>query len=447
LWPSAPCHAEGDKFLVPSDDLPVASVGAYQVAFARNGAFVVSRNGHWLFDGGLAYAIAGSSEWGAQIRRSGAGDTWHLKDQDDRVLLTDGTLFDINGIARFKFAQRTEIIAGGLRLHYEVTPLEKRALQEFGLTLRFPAAEMRDAWASFWPGFVQDALPREFGSSGLQEATGRGSILYVSSESQVAAVGQGTLAWQLGDDQPSRPNAYRLIGRDTALVGPLGEGQTVSFSFEILFGNSVARALPLDQGYCDVDRYGRLAIRASADKLIEGGLMLGGPSVQWLFARSEAITDGRRAETVWTATASGNADVDLEKCTYEVNLSAPEKGVVAVYRVRSARAQDAGGAMGDIQVGFAVLKSTVVSAPTLNGPTSANSGAAAGGRGGCMARLISRDGMTIELGSDSPWSLADTKLDGTDCFLLSTKLHKEEGGVREAQIRISTHQTQLFSEK
>ena len=447
LWVSAPCHAEGDMFVVPPDDLPVAMVGAYRVAFTRNGAFVVSRNGHWLFDGGLSYAMAGSSEWGAQIRRSDARDTWHLKDQGGRVLVADGTLFDITGIARFKFIQRTEIIPGGLRLHYEVTPLEKRTLQEFGLMLRLPVAETRDAWAAFWPGFVQAELPTEFGSSVLQEAASRGSVLYVSSESQVAAVGQATLAWRLGDDQPTRSNAYRLIGGDMGLLGPLGQGQTVPFSFEILLGNGVARALPLDQGYCDVDRYGRLAVRASADKLIEGGLMLGSPSVQWLCARSEPSSDVKRAEDEWTATASGDADVDLEKCTYEVNLSAPQKGAIAIYRVRPALAKDAGDVMGNILVGFAVPKPTVVSAPTLDGPTAANSDTAPGGHSICTAKLISRDGMTVELGSDSPWSLADTKLDGTDCFLLSTKLHQEEGGVREAQIRISTHQTQLSPEK
>jgi hypothetical protein len=434
-------------YLVPADDLPVAMVGAYRVAFTRNGAFVVSRDGRWIFDGGLHYATTGLSEWGTQIRRSGAKDIWRLDEKDDRLLVTDGTLCDSNGTARFTFTQRTKIIPGGLSFFYEVTPLEKRPLQEFGIALHLPAAEAGGVWASFWPGFLGASLPRRFDPSVLQEATGRASVLYVSNEIRGAVVGRCSLAWKLGDSREPEANAYRLIGRDTALVAPLGEGKTVTFSFDILLGNAAARTISLEDGYCDVDRYGRLVVRSSTDKLIEGGLMLFGPSVRWLCVRSEPGYDGQQASNEWAAAAWGNADVDPNKYAYEVKLSAPEQGAVVVYRARPTQAGNAGDATANIQVGFAVLKSTGGAPPALDAPGNSGADPAAQTPRIYRARLACADDTTVELGSDNPWSLAETKCGGVDCFLLSTNMRKTEGGIHEARIQVSAHQTRSSVEK
>lgn len=87
LW-SGPSLGESDRFIVPEDDLPEAMVNGHRVAFTRNGAFAVSKDGRWLFDGGLSYATPGRVEWGTQVRRSGTRDRWQLEGKDKRVLLT-----------------------------------------------------------------------------------------------------------------------------------------------------------------------------------------------------------------------------------------------------------------------------------------------------------------------------------------------------------------------
>ena len=57
------------------------------------------------------------------------------------------------------------------------------------------------------------------------------------------------------------------------------------------------------------------------------------------------------------------------------------------------------------------------------------------------------DDITVELCSDSPWNLTETRCDGGDCLLLSTSMRKAQDGSREAQIRISTHQAQSAMER
>jgi hypothetical protein len=280
----------------------------------------------------------------------------------------------------------------------------------------------------------------------LQEATGRASVLHLSNDSQLAVLGQGALAWQLGDDRQSQSNAYRLIGRDSALAASLAEGKTVTFAFDVLLGNSAGRTITLDQGYCDVDRYGRLAVWASTTKLVEGGLMSEGLPARWLFARSEPCYDAQRSRDEWTTTASGLANVDQDTCDYELSLSAPEKGVVAVYRVRPSQTRGVRDVTANIQVGFEVLKSAASASPILDAPENSGSDHASSAPRTYTAKVVTDD-MTVELRSENRWNLAETKCDGADCYLLSTNMHKAEYGGREAQIRISTYPTPSSVEK
>jgi len=428
-------------FLAPADDLPAAMVGSYRIAFTRNGAFIVSSGGRWLFDGGLQYATADPSEWGTQIRRFGAKDASRLDEKNDRLMVTDGTLLDNNGAPRFRFTQRTKIIPGGLSLSYEIMSLEKRPLREFGIALHVPAAESNDCQASFWPGFLDASLPRRFDPSVRQEADGRACVFQVWSGSRGAVVGHRVLAWKVGDDRESQPNVYALTGRDDALAAQLAEGKTVTFSFDVLLGNAAARTVSLDEGYCDVDRYGRLVVRDFPYKFIEGGLMLPGSPIRWLCAKSDPDYENPQTGNERAVAASGIVDVNAHKCDYEVKLSALERGVLAVYRVRPVQAETAEDNTPDFQVGFAVLRRGGAAPPTLNMPASPGPDPLPGTHEAYAAILDCTGETTVEMRSDNPWTLSEARCDGGDCFVLSTRMRKMEGGAYEAPIRISTHHT------
>lgn len=282
---AAQCAETGfGSFRVPEGDLPSAIVNGYEVAFTRNGSFVVGKDGRWLFDGGLCFADAGWKTWGTQIRRSEADDDWRLAADD--LLLFEGTLSDENRRPWFKFEQQVAPIANGLRFRYEVTPNRRRTgVREFGLVFHLPAKKFAGGEVGFWPGFSVVPLAAEMGEPHLiGPVDARGAEWACDGARAFSAVGQGEWQWFLFDDRNWELNLFRLFGRIPSLATPLRRGDTVSLEFDLLLGADKEEFLPQPPGRWILDRYGRTAFLLDGRKMIEGGVYLGEAADRWLFA-------------------------------------------------------------------------------------------------------------------------------------------------------------------
>lgn len=429
---------EKARILTPEDDLPTAIVGDYRVDFTRNGAFVVSRNGRYLFDGGLIHAVPEWSEWGTQIRRSDHSDSWELDPQHRTRLVTRGTLFDLNRNERFAFVQQVEPRPRGLRFSYDVTPLAQRELANFGLVLHFPIAETANRWVTFWPGFHGALMPAEFQAEALESCRARAATIWTSDRPRLAVVGDDDMDWTVHDDRRWGLNTFRLIGSHGAVTESLGRGDSASFSFEVLLGGAVSSRLPLGPGGCESDRYGRFAIFLGGTKIAEGGLAWEGEPVRWLY-ETAAPADARPSEMSWEVAALSNAaDGQGTSVTYSMGLRAESDAEVAVtYTVlEPAREQ----LRGSVKLLLAVPASEVVSAPATETSDDAVARRAQGAaqRGGLRhtTQVAYRSGATLQLMADQPWAITEATVSEQECHMLSISTHKTEDGGLTASVRL-----------
>lgn len=325
----------GPHLALPADDLPSTVIGAYRVDFTRNGAFVVSKDGHCLFDGGLVYANPDWSEWGTQIRRSDDADSWEPDAvQKATKLLVRGTLSDFNRNARFTFVEGVEVVPGGLRLSYRVTPSAKRDIGAFGVALHFPVAETVGAKAVFSPGFGSAPMPEVLGQASLYTGPARVATVLVSDEPRVMVAASGTVGWTLLDYRTWGVNAYWLIGADYGAAQALGRGETASFSFNVWLGRAAGREVALGTARCKVNPYAGLSVDALDGRIVEGGLAFDGENLTWLHSTAIAEAPGAAADALATAQRASPVPSGVP-IRYDVKLTPePDGAVVATYRIR-----------------------------------------------------------------------------------------------------------------
>jgi len=234
LFLAIPSAAAEDGFVFSDDDLPEARIAGHRIAFTRNGAIMVALNGHWLFGVGLGYTTTNWSEWGTQVRRAHARDSWEPEGPAGKGMRTEGTLFDSNRVPHFKFVQRARLIPGGLRLEYEVTPLEARKVKGFGIVVQCPVAETLPARFDFWPGFVGLALPEKQKQAVLINTRSRAAVLHLAGGPRAAVVGDRELAWSVYDDRTWHLNVFRLVGWDAKATATLSQGRSATFICDLL---------------------------------------------------------------------------------------------------------------------------------------------------------------------------------------------------------------------
>lgn len=228
-----------DGFFLPDDDLPEARVGAYRVAFLRNGTFAVARDGRWLLDGGLGFATPGWAEWGTQVRRSAAGDSWESADEG-KTLVTRGTMFDIKRKPRFRLVQRASLIPNGLRFEYVITPLESKPLLGLGLVLHFPIAETKGGIVKFPPADRQSVLPAEQKKPGVASAKSPSMTLDLGEGRQVSVTMERPAAWAVTDDRTWNEEMFRFIGWDAEATAAAARGETARLKFDLMLAGEVA---------------------------------------------------------------------------------------------------------------------------------------------------------------------------------------------------------------
>jgi hypothetical protein len=397
------------RFVVPDEDLPTARLGEWKVAFARNGAVVAGSGDEWLMDVGIHYSMPGYNEWGTQIRRSASADRW--QEQDD-ALVFSGTLHDIHRNPRFTFQQRIELLPHGLRLSYEVTPLQKRKLQEFGLTLHLPIVGSRGSRAEFWPGFQSVLFPEGHRRGVLLRNTAQGATVRLPGGRDVALALEKPVKWRSLDDRHWELNTYRLLAIDDAATRALSRGETVTFSFDFLLGQEAGNTVSVANTEVHLDLYGRLALRgAEHDKLIEGGLLADGKR-RWLFAESLPSAVGEKEEPEMEVEGRWQHGQTIGR--YSAQLD--KKGDLCRINYRLVR-EEGDWPPENVRLAFAVPQGQVASLQVEGGgePTDGTESAEERSR----AELTMKTGETWTFSSPNGWTVVQQKIGRTNCRILS----------------------------
>lgn len=423
------------SFRLPENDLPSAIIAGHEIAFTRNGAFVVTKDGRALCDGGLLYHASNWTEWGTQIRRSAPTDGWTLDPANPKALLHTGTLFDINYTKRFAFKQRTEIIPGGIRLTYEVTPPEKRVVQGLGFVLHIPIAETRQAVVLPWPSFRHAPLPERGRGGALLTSRARACVLTAGGAPRLSVIGRDGTAWMVLDDRQWGNNTYRIIATAPALPAGIARGEPVSFSLDLLLGDVAQAGFTVGAVACETDRYGRMAFRKAGAKIMEGGIGIGTSVPVWAFTNS-TDPSSPAGTSAGEHVVAYDVAMGKDRVTCESGVTNEGDGLVAAYRIKNLppRARPA-----DVCVAFAVpipllttgpftevelarQEATVASAKSVNEKES--------------VPLFFQDGTVLLLRAESPWSTVSTVVDGQRVLVFKTPFGTPTGETRSARIEI-----------
>ena len=415
-------HAGG--FVVPDDDLPTARVGDWKVAFTRNGALVAGRDDEWLMDVGIYYAMPGYNEWGTQVRRSAHSDRWQ-KHKD--VLVFNGTLHDIDRNHRFTFRQQTELVPHGLRLSYEVTPLQKRKLQEFGLVLHLPVIGSRGARAEFWPGFQSVILPDKHRRGVLLRNTAQGATVHLPGGRSAALALHQPVNWRSLDDRHWELNTYRLLALDPAAARSLSKGEKVTFSFDLLLGQGAGQTVAVDNSEVHLDPYGRLALRgAENDKRIEGGLWKG----RWLFGESVPFAVGEEKEHEGKVEGRWRRGTTVGR--YSAQLETEGELCRVIYRLVR---EEGDWPPENVRLAFSVPHGQVASLEVEEAGEPTETSESAPERS--HAKLVLKTGETWTLSSPADWTVAQQKIARTNCRLLSVAPASTGDGALTWEVEIS----------
>jgi hypothetical protein len=418
--------AAADQFVLSEDDLPEAVAGEYRVAFTRNGAITIAREGKWLFDAGLGYMVSGWSEWGTQIRRSSPTDGWTVEGNGE-ALLFKGTLFDTGSKPRFTFSQRVEIIPGGLRVNYTMTANDKRPIEAAGLAAHMPAELYGGGAVEFRPGLSHMGLPKLAGKSVMGAANGRMAVL-LGGDAIAGFLGHTSLRWQLLDDREWNLNTFRIIGWDETFAAKLSLGGPAEFGCDILLGDMARERAVVGEVECVLDAVGWAAVSVAGQARLRGGL-------------ARFAEGGLEFLTGTAGTAKGDAgaafDVSCSKDEEEATLTyrwlgKDPPGENGPCRILIAARLPAGASVADAESGMAV---TPEAAPAAVG----NALVLSWKEGAKVARA--EDGTysvtwernpKIRISSDRPWTV---KKEG-DFVFLSIEIGEADGTASGVPVRL-----------
>jgi predicted small lipoprotein YifL len=418
LLTAAACPISAGALDVPPDDLPTAHVGQWKVAFSRNGAMVAGRGDQWLFDVGLNYAMPGWKEWGTQVRRSAPDDGWKKK---DGVLEFHGTLHDIKRVERFSFQQRVSLLPGGLRLTYEVTPLQTRKLREFGLVVHLPVLGSQGTRVCFWPGFQHLVFPEKRKGAVLSRHNATGVALDLPQGHRAALILRKPVRWRALDDRRWQLNTYRLLGLDAGAARALSSGEKVSFSFDLLLGSEGLCEAEFGPAEVVLDASGRIAMRGpDVEKRIEGGLLHGG-SGRWLFTNVLAQTVAEKGSVQRPGEVRGSWSHGKGRATCVAELR-KENGTGRL-RFRLLKEQGRW-PPDDLRLGFSVPASRIASLEVVADAEEKETESQAGGGRKAVLRL--KNGGIWTLKTSVAWTEDRRKIAGTDCRIVSAPPSQSE---------------------
>ena len=421
--------AVADQFVLSEDDLPEAVVGEYRVAFSRNGAITIAREGKWLFDAGVGYMVSGWSEWGTQIRRSSPTDGWSVEGNGD-ALVFKGTMFDTKNTPRFTFSQRVGLINAGLRVHCTLTPNDKRPIEAAGLVAHCPVELHGGGAIEFLPGLSRVELPKLEGTSLI--GTSKGRMAAISSDGPVASMlGRSSLQWQLFDDRAWNLNTFRVLGWDESLAKKLSLGESAEFEYEILLGDNARERVDVGDMKCALGPVGWTTVFVAGQARLRGG-------------PARFTEHGLEFLTGAIGTSAGETAADA--AVFDVACSKDDTEAILTYRWTGKEVPAESGECRVLLAARLPTGATVTDGESGNAVTPGASPTTAGNslvlswkEGAKVARA--QDGSytatwernpTIRLSSDRPWKVAKEK----DWLFLSVGIEEADGKTKSVPIRL-----------
>ena len=406
---------EAAEFVMDPDELPEARVAGWRIAFTRNGTPVVGRDGRWLFDAGLNYAMPGWKEWGTQVRRSSHEDGWKKRGDS---LVFHGTLHDTDRTPRFRFTETVTLLPYGLRFNYEISPLEKRRLKEFGICLHLPVAHNRGSLADFWPGLEGLQFPNKNRKGVLLKSTGRGAVIRGAEGMRVGLVFPKAVRWRTLDDRRWELNTFRVLGLDATAVRQLREGKTARLTYDLVLGEKPYPSAGTGAFTLETGPYGQLAIySADGRRRIAGGVYDTHEGRRWMgkSARPEA---GVVAESDGQPKLCGGL-WESRKSTLRYSAKVKQDGDSAVLEMRLSPETDSP-CPDTVRMGFYVPAKDVSVAVSGPGNTEKqNSRDESHDSPVHRVRIGFTAGQDLVLDSDREWNVQKTKISRQPCYLVS----------------------------
>jgi len=427
-----PGSLEAGGFVIQDGDLPEALVDEHRIAFTRNGALAVAREGRWIFDLGVSYATSDWSDWGTQIRRPDPMDSWSLSKDPEQVLGFDAILHNLERKKRFMVQQETRLLPHGLRLSYRVSPFFEQKLGGFGATVHIPIAETPDAHVEFWPGFKAVPLPPRHEKGLLETQAARAAILFANGEPRFALIAERMTEWSVYDDREWNNNTYRIIVRDKAVTEGLAAGNDARFSCDLALGQGCGARVPLAGFSGQADSYGRMSLSLGDAKVMEGGLASDATAAEWLHERSVPVATPLAADET-TGLAALCTLVDREPpLHYSLQVEKRDEALMLEYAIEEVNIADERVLP---VVAFAIPNSALVGDPVLSVAASseATKDAREGGPGPLpyTAQLRVSGGAQIVLSAGRAWKIASNDVGGVACHILSvTGWEKGDEGAR-----------------
>lgn len=274
------------EFTAPPDDLPRISLGGAEVSFTPWGAFVVSKKGVNLMDGGLSFATHGWKRWGQQIRDSDRIEPRVLS-ADKRALTFHSMLMDFkHKSVALEFRQTVRVVGQALDFTYEITSLEPAKLDELGFVFHAPRRRFEKKLLEAFPGFnmlfLPDKPPARFQ---LLAGTCRTMAFARDEQEEVVIALSDPVRCTFADERAWNVDTYAAHFDFAPRMKP---GAGVGFKFGFRLGFEVfppALRVPLGEGELAVFEDGTFLVERGVDILLQGGLQTGeGTKVTTQFA-------------------------------------------------------------------------------------------------------------------------------------------------------------------
>lgn len=415
------CLAE-DRFLLPEGDLPEARVCGYRVAFTRNGACVLARDGKWLLDAGLGFATKGWKIWGTQVRRAGYGDGWNLTEES--ALRFEGTLFDFERVPRFHFAQEVSVTPVGLHFKCDIRKLQVDELEGIGLVVQTPVKHAVSGAMRFRPGFSTVNLPAKHTRARIGTSSATGCSVEFPAGWYPQFAGMRNLRWVVLDDRQWDLSVFRSVGWDPVATRQLNTQGEASFSYDLVLAAPLVATLVDGDVECIVDAHTRVLMTDNRRTFLEGGVARWVDGADWSFGTSRPVDspDEGFASVV---------DVDESEVRCQASLIDEETGAKLVYRL-GPQVREGGGP--ETVLALAVPVGAIIESESLLGRDS-NTRVR-------ELRLQLKSGSSVRLVAEGGWKMTKGKYAGSDCYVFGTAFLPREDGDMEATVTVSVVATE-----
>ncbi|MBM4044416.1 MAG: hypothetical protein FJ279_04820 [Planctomycetes bacterium] len=293
---SVGASSAAQEFTVPPDDLPRIAIGGADVSFTPWGAFVVSKKGVNLMDGGLSFATHGWKRWGQQIRDSDRLEPRALS-PDKRTLTFHSMLMDFkhNSVA-LEFRQTVRVVGQALDFGYEITSIEPTKLDQLGLVFHVPRRRFEKKLLETFPGFNMLFLPDKVPANPqLLAGVCRTMAFGRDEQEEIVLTLSDPVRCTAQDERAWNVDTYAAHFDFAPRMKP-GAGAGFKFGFRLGFEVfPSALRVPLGEGELAVFEDGTFLVERGVDILLQGGLQAGEPpkvTTQFALGRRKRIETG-----------------------------------------------------------------------------------------------------------------------------------------------------------